>query len=64
MGDVAPKIAGLWARILRAGAVHPLTMATLLVTGSSTLAQENRGTEQQRVACTGVATVFLGNSQR
>jgi len=46
------KIAGLWARILCAGAVHPVTMAALLVEGSSVLAQENRGTEQQRVACT------------
>jgi hypothetical protein len=27
-------------------------MAALLVTGSSALAQENRGTEEQRVACT------------
>src|SRR5215470_13916158 len=51
MGDDS-KIAGLRARILRTGAVRPLMMATLLVTGSSTLAQENRGTEQQRVACT------------
>src|SRR5262252_5052745 len=40
---LASKIAGLCARILHAGAVHPLTMAALLVTGSSTLAQENRG---------------------
>jgi len=46
MDEVASKIAGLWARIL------PLTMAALLVTGSSTLAQESRGTEEQRVACT------------
>jgi hypothetical protein len=52
MGDVYSKIAGAWARILRAGAVHPLTMAALLVTGSSAVAQENRGTEEQRVACT------------
>ena len=27
-------------------------MAALLMTGSSALAQENRGTEEQRVACT------------
>ena len=46
MDEVASKIAGLWARIL------PLTMAALLVTGSSTVAQESRGTEEQRVACT------------
>jgi hypothetical protein len=32
--------------------VHPLTMAALLVMGSWALAQENRGTEEQRVACT------------
>src|SRR5262249_16960212 len=38
--------------ILRAGAVRRLTMAALLMTGSSALAQENRGTEEQRVACT------------
>jgi hypothetical protein len=52
MGDVDWKIAELWTRILRAGAVRPLTMAALLVTGSWALAQENRGTEEQRVACT------------
>jgi len=52
MGDINSKIAGLWARILHA-AVYPLTMAALLlVTGCSALAQENRGTEEQRVACT------------
>jgi hypothetical protein len=49
--DVDSKIAGLWARILRAGAVQPLTMVALLLAGSTALAQENRGTEQQRVAC-------------
>ena len=52
MGDVYSNIAGSWVRILRAGAVRRLTMAALLVTGSSALAQENRGTEEQRVACT------------
>ena len=52
MGDVYPKIAGSWVRILRSGAVRRLTMAALLMTGSSALAQENRGTEEQRVACT------------
>ena len=52
MGDVDSKIAGSWVRILRAGAVRRLTMAALLMTGSSALAQENRGTEEQRVACT------------
>ena len=52
MGDVYSKMAGSWVRILRAGAVRRLTMAALLVTGSSALAQENRGTEEQRVACT------------
>ena len=51
MVDLNSKIAGSWARILRGGAVHPLTMAVLLLAGSSALAQENRGTEQQRVAC-------------
>src|SRR6516162_7439756 len=51
MGDDS-KIAGLRARILRPGAVRPLMMAALLVTGSSAFAQENRGTEDQRVACT------------
>jgi hypothetical protein len=52
MGDIDSKVAGFWARILRAGAVHPFMMAALLVTGASALAQENRGTEEQRVACT------------
>ena len=52
MGDVYTNIPGSWVRILRAGAVRRLTMAALLVTGSSALAQENRGTEEQRVACT------------
>ena len=52
MGDVDSKIGGLWPRILSAGAVRRLTMAALLVTGSSALAQKNRGTEEQRVACT------------
>lgn len=52
MGEVDSKIAGLRVRVLRAGALHPVIMATLLLAGSSTLAQENRGTEQQRVACT------------
>jgi len=50
MSDVYLKIAGSWVRIAvrRLG----LTMAALLVTGSSGLAQENRGTDEQRVACT------------
>ena len=48
-GDVDSKIAGLWARILYSGAVHPV--AALVLAGSSALAQESRGTEQQRVAC-------------
>jgi hypothetical protein len=52
MGEVDAKIAGLRARVLRAGALHPAMMAALLLAGSSALAQENRGTEQQRVACT------------
>jgi len=53
MGDVYSKIAGSWVRILGPGAVRRLTMAALLVTGSPpVLAQENRGTEKQRVACT------------
>jgi hypothetical protein len=57
MVDVQWKIAGLWARILCAGALHPLTTAVLLLAGFSALAQENRGTEQrgteeQRMACT------------
>ena len=52
MGDIDSKIAGFRARILRAGAVRPFTMAALLATGASALAQENRGTEEQRVACT------------
>lgn len=51
MLDLNSKLAGSWTRILRAGAVHPLTMAVLLLAGSSALAQESRGTEQQRVAC-------------
>jgi hypothetical protein len=33
MGDVDSKLAGFRAGILRAGAVHPFTMAALLVTG-------------------------------
>jgi hypothetical protein len=52
MGDVDAKIVGLRARILRAGAVQPITMAALLFAASSALAQENPGTDQQRVACT------------
>jgi hypothetical protein len=52
MGDVYSTIAGSWLRILRVGAVRQLTMAAMLVTGSSALAQENRGTEEQRIACT------------
>jgi hypothetical protein len=52
MGGIGAKIAGLWARILLAGSVHPLAMAALLLMGSSALAQDYRGTEQQRVACT------------
>jgi hypothetical protein len=52
MGDVYSKTARSWERILGAGAVRRLTMAALLVTVSSALAQENRGTEEQRVACT------------
>ena len=60
MGDVDSKIAGSWVRILRAGAVRRLTMAALLVTGSSALAQENRGIA--RLHARRVATVFLGNS--
>ena len=45
-------MAGLWPRILHAGAAHPLTMAALLLAGSSALAQKKRGTEQQSIACT------------
>jgi hypothetical protein len=52
MGDIGSKMAGLQARIVRAGRVHPLAMAALLLMGSSALAQDYRGTEQQRVACT------------
>ena len=52
MGDVDSKIVGLRARILRVSAVQPITMAALLFAASSALAQENRGTDQQRVACT------------
>jgi hypothetical protein len=51
MGDISSKIAGLRARTLRAG-VHPLAMVALLLMGSPALAQDYRGTEQQRVACT------------
>ena len=50
MGEVDSKIAGLRARILRAGS--PVMTAALLLVGSSASAQENHGTEQQRVACT------------
>jgi len=52
MGDVDSKIAGLWARIFRAGVMLPLPMVALLLAGFSAFAQENRGTEQQRIACT------------
>jgi hypothetical protein len=52
MCDIDLKIVGLRARILRAGVVQPITMAALLLAASSALAQENRGTDQQRVACT------------
>ena len=52
MRDVDSKIVGLPARILCAGVVQPITMAALLFVTSSALAQENRGTDQQRVACT------------
>ena len=52
MGDIDSKIAGLWAHILRAGAAPLLTMAALLLAASAVWAQEYRGTEQQRVACT------------
>jgi hypothetical protein len=52
MGDRDSKIAGLWARILGARAARPLMMAALLLTASSALAQDYRGTDQQRVACT------------
>jgi hypothetical protein len=51
MVDVDSKIARLCARILHAGALHRLTTAAVLLVGSSALAQENRGTEQQRMAC-------------
>jgi hypothetical protein len=58
MGDVYSKIAGSWVRILRAGAVRRLTMEALLVTGSSALAQENRGTEEQlRLVLEAILTV-------
>ena len=52
MGDIGLKIAVLRARILRGSAVRPLALAALLLTGSSASAQEYRGTEQQRAACT------------
>jgi hypothetical protein len=52
MGDIGLKIAVLRARILRGGAVRPLALAALLLTWSSAVAQEYRGTEQQRTACT------------
>jgi hypothetical protein len=53
MGDTDSKTAGLGARILGASAVYPLMVtALLLLAGSSASAQEYRGTEQQRVACT------------
>jgi len=37
---------GSWARILRAGAVRPLTMVAQPVLGRLEFAQENRGTEK------------------
>ena len=51
MIDVDSKIARL-PLILHVGAWHPLAMAALLLVGSSALAQENRGADEQRVACT------------
>ena len=52
MGDIDSKIARSWMRILRAGAASLLTMAAALLTERAASAQEYRGTEQQRVACT------------
>ncbi|HXW29846.1 MAG TPA: hypothetical protein VEK55_10825 [Xanthobacteraceae bacterium] len=52
MGGIGSKIAGLWARTLGAGPTHAFAMAALLLAGSSALAEDYRGTEQQRVACT------------
>ena len=52
MVDVDSNIPESRARLLRAGALQPLTTAALLLAGSSVWAQENRGTEQQRLACT------------
>ena len=52
MGDIDSKIARSWMRILRAGAASLLTMAAPLLTERAASAQEYRGTEQQRVACT------------
>ena len=58
MDDGYSKIVGSWGRILHAGAVRRLTMAALLVTGSSALAQENRGTEEQlRLVLEAILTV-------
>lgn len=52
MGDIDSKIARSWVCIPRAGAAPLLTAAALLLTGSAASAQQYRGTEQQRVACT------------
>ena len=52
LGDVNSKVAGFWTRIPLAAVVAPFTMVALLLTGSSASAQESRGTEEQRVACT------------
>ena len=64
---VDSTIAGLWARILRAGARRPVTMATLLLAGSSYQSWHKRTGHRataRRLHSRRVATVFLGNSQR
>jgi hypothetical protein len=52
MSDIGSTITGLWTRRLNASAVHSLALAALLLAGSPALAEDYRGTEQQRVACT------------
>ena len=51
MGGMDSKIAKFRARIRGTGVAHAL-LAALVSVGSSALAQEYRGSEQQRIACT------------
>jgi len=61
---VDSTLAGLWARILRAGARRPVTMATLLLAGQPWHKRTGHQATARRLHSRRVATVFLGNSQR